>query len=132
VFRAPLFLDIYPRLAAALDGRRVCVFNAAFDAGIVNQVCRAHKVAELADDWQCAMLAMADFLGEPSKYGRGYRWPKLGEACARFGIKPGTHRALADAQACRSLVVAMAAAGDGPNTVSVEIEAPPVQAALIG
>jgi hypothetical protein len=38
-----------------------------------------------------------------------YRLHKLGDALATFELPSGNHRALADALACRNLVVALAA-----------------------
>lgn len=110
VANAPLWSEVYDRVAAALRDRLLVVYNGAYDVGIVRQVCTAHHQRDPIAGWQCAMLAMADWLGEPSTRGDGFRWPKLGEACAHFGIDVGgAHRALADAEACRRVVGAMAA-----------------------
>jgi hypothetical protein len=58
--------------------------------------------------WECAMLGYAKYVGERSPWGRGYRWHKLDKAAAAFGIPPGSHRALADADVCRRVVHRMA------------------------
>jgi DNA polymerase III epsilon subunit-like protein len=55
------------------------------------------------------------------------KWHKLGEACDAMGVRlTGAHRAMADAQATRLLVLAMAAHGTS------NAEATPVQMALLG
>jgi DNA polymerase-3 subunit epsilon len=132
VHTAPLFDELYPRLADALAGKIVHVWNAAYDFGVLNRLCVAHKLPPFPGPWECAMWWYGRFDGTPGRRAGEFKWWRLDAAAAAFGIAPGGHRALSDAEAARRVVAAMAAAGDGPNTVSVEIEAPPVQAALIG
>lgn len=107
---------IYGRLIDALGGKRggsILVYNLDYDLTIINQCCRAEELPEFAkgDQWQCAMLAYSDFDGTPGKYRGQMKWHKLDAAAARFGIPPGGHRALADAETTRRVVVAMAASG---------------------
>lgn len=107
---APAWRDVHRRVAALLHGRRVVVYNAQYDAGVVNGLCRRQGEPAFARDWECAMLAYGAFRGERSRRGDSYRWWKLLDAAAHFGITPGTHRALADAEATRQVVLAMSRA----------------------
>ena len=60
--------------------------------------------------WECAMLHCAQYAGEPSIRDEGqYKWHKLGDALYSFGMTPGSHRARSDADACRRLVLSLAA-----------------------
>lgn len=116
VAEAPTFGDIAAQLGALIDRRRVVVYNAQYDLAMVNQCGKAAGWADFVrDEWQCAMLAFADFDGTLNRRGEP-KWHKLDAAAARFGIVPGGHRALADANAARLVVLAMARAGQIPMT----------------
>jgi len=108
VSRAPTWSDIAPYLAALLTGARVIVYNARYDSDLINNCCTRCGQQPFADRWECAMLSYAAYVGEPGKWGHGFRWHKLDAAAAAFGFAPGGHRALADALTCRSVVQAMA------------------------
>jgi len=110
VAAAPTWTEVYPDLEDAIAGRRVVVYNASFDSRIVSQCCAASELAAPILAWQCAMLAFAEFCAEPGRSG-GFKWHRLDLAASRFGIKPGGHRALADALVCRSVVLGMAELG---------------------
>lgn len=107
---APLWDAVYPLLAALLIDRPVVIYNVEYDRKIIHQCCQELGLEPIqhAQTWQCAMLAHAEFIGEPGKWGRRYRWHKLEKAAAGFGIAPGGHRALSDAEACRQVVLRMA------------------------
>jgi DNA polymerase-3 subunit epsilon len=102
---------VYGRFIESLADT-VLIYNRDYDLTIINQCCRADDLPEFdaGDRWQCAMLAYADFDGAPGKFPGTRKWHKLDAAAARFGIPPGGHRALADAEACRQVVLAMARA----------------------
>lgn len=94
------------------SGRPVIIYNQAFDQKIINQCCERAQIPTfpLGPRWHCAMRAFADFDGTIGKF-NSPKWWKLPEACARLEIESvETHRALADAGACRSIVLAMARA----------------------
>jgi DNA polymerase-3 subunit epsilon len=130
VRNAPTFADIYPDLCAVLTGRRVVIYNRAFDAAVLDACCDRYELAAFgAASWECAMLAYSDFDGTRSTNWRrpGMKWHKLGEACDAMGVRlTGAHRAMADAQATRLLVLQMAAHAT-PTT-----EATPVQVGMFG
>ena len=105
---APTWDLVYPVLRATLLDRVVVVYNADFDRRLVGQTCVRCGFPEPAARWECAMRAYADFHGEPGRSG-SYRWQPLERAARAFGVAPGGHRALADALACRAVVLGMAA-----------------------
>jgi DNA polymerase-3 subunit epsilon len=115
---APTFRDIHADLCAVLTGRRVVIYNRDFDAAVLDACCDRYELPALgAASWDCAMLAYADFDGTKSTNWRrpGLRWWKLGEACAAMGVElVGAHRARADAEATRRLVIAMSRADAKP------------------
>lgn len=109
VVHAPMFSTLYPTVASILSGRVVIAYNSDFDAGCMNALSRLAALPEIAHDWECSMLAYAEWAGVAGRFG-GYRWHRLGDAAAAMGIaNPGAHRALADAETTRRLVLAMAA-----------------------
>ena len=108
VVDAPDWRSLHPALCALLAERPVVVYNAAFDRRIVAQCCGRHRLDDPAASWQCAMLAYAQFRGEATARRGGFRWFKLGDAAAAFGLPAAGHRATADALACRAVVLGMA------------------------
>lgn len=116
--KAPMWKDLWPRVSAILHPYRIgVIYNRDYDLGIINQVNRAAGLRDIAGDWHCAMLAYGDFDGTPSFRGRGMKWHKLSNACEALGVTlSGAHRALADAEATRRLVLAMAACVEPAET----------------
>lgn len=109
VAAAPTWAEIHPVLLPILTSRRVIVFNADYDRRLVHQCCTQDGLGLPVCAWECAMLAHAKFAGEPGQWGKQFRWHKLEAAARSFGIDPGGHRALSDAEAARQVVFAMAA-----------------------
>lgn len=109
VSASPSWRQLLGEVNLALASRRVVVYNVGFDRPIIEARTTQHGATVPARDWQCAMLAWADFRGEPGRYG-SYRWHKLEEVMASLGLPPGGHRALGDALACREVVLHMACA----------------------
>ena len=88
----------------------IVAYNSIFDRSMIEQ-CSAAAAALLPDmHWHCAMRAYAAFRKDPRLPSQGYRWRPLHEAADSFGLTIPTHRALADAMACRGVVLGMAAA----------------------
>jgi len=108
VREAPDWRVVHADLCAAVAGRRVVVYNAPFDWGVIAGCCQGDGLDLPAGLWECAMRAYARYRSEPGGWGGQSRWHKLTAACLAFGIAPGGHRALADALACRAVVAAMA------------------------
>lgn len=109
VANAPDLEEIYPALAEALAGRVVVAYNAEFDRAMLSSALARRGLPWLESTrWSCAMEAYAAFNGESSWHRPGFRWMSLEKATARLGIPKPTHRARADAEACRAVVQALA------------------------
>jgi len=109
VIDAPLWIEVYPAVAELLRDRPIVVYNAAFDRRMIAGCCAAFGFPEEEREWHCAMVQYARFAGERSDHHRNkFRYHKLGDALATFGLPSGSHRALSDTLACRNLVLALA------------------------
>lgn len=109
VASAPRWPEVYPVLSALLRDRTIVVYNAEFDRRMIEISCAAHGLIAEQCDWHCAMQSYAIYAGERSSHHRSkFRLFKLGDALATFELPAGNHRALGDAMACRSLVLALA------------------------
>ena len=82
----PSFPDIYPQIVQAIEGKRVFIYNADFDIGILYYCCKLHKLPFLKLSSECIMERHATWAGDWSHYHQSYRWHPL---C-------GGHRALDD------------------------------------
>lgn len=113
VAAAPGWPDLFGQIRRMLEGRPVVVYNAPFDAGMVLACCGRHGLAAPAgvDGWHCAMRRFAAYRGVRSAGRGGWRWHRLEDAAAHFGVAPGVHRALGDALVCREVVLGMARGG---------------------
>jgi len=110
VAEAPTFPEIVETVRSLITGKLVVIYNVSYDLPVLNRLCQTHGVPALSLDIAgrgCAMLAFSEFIGEPNAYGKP-KWHRLDVAAARFGIPPGGHRALADAQTARLVVAALA------------------------
>lgn len=108
---APTFPEIYDRLSAALTGHLWVIYNAEYDSRMLSQVCRQHDLPVLgAAQIECVMLAYADYYGEWDSYRGSYKWQKLNQAVARFGLKydGNEHDALVDCKATLDVLKKMA------------------------
>lgn len=133
VAAAPTFKDLLPELERILRGREVLIYNRDFDMTKIGQSARAngcgfadgeawywsHPTGEQAPEgypiyhsaWHCAMNLYAMYYGDWNDYHESYRWQRLTSAALQCGIDLplGAHRALADAEICRRVVLHMAA-----------------------
>jgi len=106
---APDFEEIYPALKNLLADRVVVAYNVEFDRSMLSSAVARRGLPWLESTrWTCAMEAYAAYNGESSWHRPGFRWMSLEKATARLGIPKPTHRALADAEACRAVVHALA------------------------
>ncbi len=92
-----------------LNNCSVICYNAEYEMALIKQTCDKFGIRTPHISFSCAMLAYAEYVGEPHKWRQGeYRWWKLAEALKREGIEAATsHRACADAEVTRQLVLAM-------------------------
>lgn len=125
VQHADPFPAVLPRITDALRGRRIIIYNRAYDTGVLAyELDRHHRVTAPplpgltqpedephpataqwmdAQHWdRCAMLAYAVQLGDWSDYWQGWSWPRLN----------GGHRALGDCRAVVTRIQEIAACRD--------------------
>lgn len=95
-----------------ISGRTVVIYNRGYDEPILQEHNRRLGWHEIEADWRCAMLAYSEYDGAIGNYG-SLKWHKLDIAAANWGIDPGGHRAVSDAETTRRVVHAMALEG-GP------------------
>lgn len=113
---APLFSGVYREIKDALEGKVVVAYNFEYDNRMLQQVIASYG-PEYAmhpitfGEQHCAMNWYAQYNGEWNDY--NYRWKKLREALATFGLKHtdfGTqeHDACTDARATLAVIRKMA------------------------
>jgi DNA polymerase III epsilon subunit-like protein len=109
---APRFPDVWPEIQKILDQRRVLVYNADFDFGMLRQTAKryGYQMPDGYRYWECLMHQYARYYGVWSSYWHGYGWCKLDQACRDLEVaSDGTsHRALADAMRALGVLNGMA------------------------
>lgn len=95
---APAWPSVYARLLEVVAGRRVVIYNSAFDEDMIAGDCARHGIQHHPLDTDCAMTVYARFIGQWSHYWGDYRWQPL----------DGGHTALEDCRACLGLIRGMA------------------------
>ena len=113
LLNAPTFAELLPEITRVVEGRSVVIYNAAYDISIITQSAEAHgRDGNTITDSHCAMLLYAEYVGDWDDYRGGYRWHKLINAARQCGIAlpPRLHRARADAEITRQLLMHMAGA----------------------
>jgi len=129
ISNAPTFSDLFPRLDDILKGRCVLVYNARFDEELIASTARlsgfalhgngdfpdwwfAHEIGpgQYRSNWHCAMKLYATYFGDWNIRRGSYRWQRLNNAAAQCEIQlpEDIHRAYADAELTRRLVLHMA------------------------
>jgi len=108
---APTWADIWPAAQAALEGRRVAVYNADFDLRLMKQ---SHNRAWLRwtlpdQNFVCLMKLYARYYGDWDPRRGSYRWQSLEMAGRQCQISlPNAHRAIDDCRLTRALLHHMA------------------------
>lgn len=99
----PTFDKVYSELWAVLSGKTgIITYNADFDYSVLRYDCDYHNLASLPvaqENWHCAMLLFAKYVGEWSDYYGGYRYQSL---------PLGNHTALGDSLGTLELIREMA------------------------
>ncbi len=103
----PDWAQIAETIFPLLKGRRIVAYNADYDRRILATASASRGLRPPDSRWECAMQAYAAFVGRPGRFD-GFHRHKLDDAARSFGIQPGGHRAVADAEVCRQVVHAMA------------------------
>jgi DNA polymerase-3 subunit epsilon len=98
VDKAPRFVEVYPALAEAVNGKPLVAYNLDFDWRILRHGCTSGKLPALKPKSRhCAMKQYAQFAGDWDATRGSYRWKSLAAACARFGIdRNAAHSAAGD------------------------------------
>jgi len=111
---APTLRDLFPELERVLRDRVVLVYNVEFDERMIFNSAKANQMQDCSfwwypdNRWHCAMNLYAVYYGDWNSYYGSYRWQRLGSAAMQCGIElQDTHRALADAELTRQIVLHM-------------------------
>jgi DNA polymerase III subunit epsilon len=119
---APWWPEVYTYIHEIFtDHRNVVIYNLQFDVRLMNQTSGLYAIPKLdfaerdGYNWHCAMKKYSEFAGVWNPRFSNYRWHKLSDAVQEFGIDipEDIHRALADAEMTRKLVIAMAGEQEG-------------------
>lgn len=114
---APTFDHVVNRLQEIINGRTCVIYNAGFDTRLLIQSALANGVQRVWENvkFECAMLLYAEFWGDVHPYYGDYQWQSLGSAASQQGIELPTdlHRARADAELTRRLMLKMSEAHNG-------------------
>lgn len=108
---APRWAHVYSAVSAILTERTVLAYNSPFDSGVIAAECRMADLPFIKANWEDVLQAFSDWEGAPGRFPGSFRWWKLDEAAAKFGVKPGGHRAVSDAETARLVVLGMARGG---------------------
>ena len=100
---APVWPDVWPRLAPLIDGKLLVAYNAAFDRRALAATCARFRQSSTERGWRCALQLVKQSLGTKKSL-------TLGDACARYGVEGGNHRAARDVQAVYFLLNALLSA----------------------
>lgn len=100
VLSAPTFVEIYPQIKMICDDKLVVIYNAAFDALVIERLTKENGLKPInAISIHCAMLQYAQFVGDWNSYFKNYKWPKL---------QGGDHSAAGDCIATLDVIKLMA------------------------
>lgn len=102
------WMDVASEINALLDGRPIVAYNAPFDRSMIDQCNDEAGCARISGPWHCAMRAFTAYRRDCRDGPRNRGWHSLTVAARTLGFPAPSHRALADAQACRSVVLTMA------------------------
>lgn len=100
------------------EGYVVATYNAQYDTKIMRGELRRAGLPDLFESTPniCLMRACTDVCRVAKKTGKGYKFPKLAEACAHFKIaQPAAHSALGDARSAAAILLALHAANALPK-----------------
>lgn len=95
---APGWPEVYAKLIEIVAGKKVVIYNAAFDEAMIAGDCKRHGITPVELDADCAMEMYAQWYGEWSSYWGSYKWQPL----------DGGHTALSDCRACLGVIREMA------------------------
>src|SRR5260221_6612360 len=108
---APTWKEAWPLVAAALKGRLVAIYNMDYDRRLLRQTHRQNGMrwSSPKAEFFCIMEAYAQFYGQWNPRRGAYRYQRLEEAGWQCQISlPNSHRARADAELARAVLLTMA------------------------
>ncbi len=99
VANAPTFAELWPQLAAALEGAQfIAAHNASFDAGVLRACCEQAGLRPPVQPFLCTV--------QVARRAWNLRPTKLPDVCRHLGLPLQHHDALSDAEACANIVLA--------------------------
>ncbi len=97
---APHWPDVWPRLAPLIEGKLLIAYNAAFDRRALAATCARFRQSSAERGWRDALQLVKQALGTKKSL-------TLSDACARYGVEGGNHRAARDVLAVYVLLKAV-------------------------
>ena len=111
------------RFKAVVRGKRVVIYNAKFDIGIIKRATDHYNRGVIP--WksaECAMEQYAEFNGDWNDYRGNFRWVALTEAARALGVRVAdAHNALGDCLMTLGVVKALAAKARSDKPMQNEI-----------
>jgi len=93
----PSFLEIAPSVADAIRGRRVVIYNVAYDVAVLRNTHRRYGLDMPTFESWCAMEWFARLYGQWDPERNAFVWQSLTKAATFFGVRvESAHDALAD------------------------------------
>ena len=102
---APDWIEVWAAMAPLIDNKLLVAYNAAFDRRALAAMREHHRQPSPEGGWRCAMQMVKRALCTKKNL-------TLSEACARYGLEGGSHRADVDVLATCRLLKAAAAGPD--------------------
>lgn len=99
---SPYWTDVWPTISALIENRLLVAYNAAFDRRALAATCSRYQHHSSERGWRCAMQLVKKVTGTKKTL-------SLNDACARFNLPGGNHRAARDVQATCELLKALSA-----------------------
>jgi DNA polymerase-3 subunit epsilon len=102
------------------EGYVIAGFGVAYDLKVLRGALRRAGMPDRFEDTLsfCVMQALTDVCKVPRVKSRGYKWPKLSEACNHFGIEqPAAHSSLGDTKSTAELLRKLADLNLLPQTI---------------
>lgn len=101
---APNFPEIWKQFTAYLD-HEIIIYNAGYDIQLLKETAERYSIQFPKLHTHCLMIQYSEHIRSGKKR---ENYPKLELACTHFQISSGNHRALADADAARQVVLRLA------------------------
>jgi len=101
---APEWPAVWPQVSELIDGKLLVAYNAAFDRRALAATCARYRLTTPERGWRCAMQLVKRRAGAK-------RSVTLEDACARYGVEGGCHRAARDVEATGRLLKALLSKG---------------------